>query len=265
MNRYSPYYDPDENRVSMSIDKNGSWVHIKTAEALRADADKEWGASATERARLEAEIERLRERLQFDPGGSDRIDELEDAANHLRTEIERLTKQGQADQRALHDALRWAHEWHGKDLPPPSRAVVKALEALPKVEAEASGLEQEETGTLPNGNKYRVRSYSSYETLTVGCDCGPDNICLRCENYSLRLRAQDAQANLRFVEEREMRTVEALTAACLERDEVRAALVELNAATNDPACFCRTRTICPPCDRVILAREKVNAALKGRP
>ena len=64
MNRYSPYYDPDEQRVRMTIDAKGSWVHIKTAESLRADADKEWGASATERARLEAEVERLREALE---------------------------------------------------------------------------------------------------------------------------------------------------------------------------------------------------------
>ena len=34
MNLYSPYYDPDENRTIMSIDENGSWVHIKTVEEL---------------------------------------------------------------------------------------------------------------------------------------------------------------------------------------------------------------------------------------
>ena len=47
-----------------------------------------------------AEVERLRERLQIDPGGSDRIDELEDAAKcaqftlqRLRAEVEKLRTQ----------------------------------------------------------------------------------------------------------------------------------------------------------------------------
>jgi len=34
MNRYSPYYDADEDRTIMSIDNNGSWVHIKYVEEL---------------------------------------------------------------------------------------------------------------------------------------------------------------------------------------------------------------------------------------
>ena len=34
MNLYSPHYDPDENRTIMSIDENGSWVHIKTVQEL---------------------------------------------------------------------------------------------------------------------------------------------------------------------------------------------------------------------------------------
>lgn len=198
MNRYSPYYDPDEQRVTMTIDAEGSWVHVETAEVLRADADKEWGASATERARL--------------------LDE-----------IKRLCEQGEADQRALYDALHWAHEWHGKALPPPTRVVAKAA-------AQLTGLEQEEAGTLPNGNRYRVRSYSSYGKLVIGCDCGPDNICLRCENVDLRERAQKAVAardeardNLRFVEEREAKTVEALTATCLERDTLKAEVERLKA------------------------------------
>ena len=37
INRYSPYYDADENRTIMSIDNNGSWVHIKTVERLLMD------------------------------------------------------------------------------------------------------------------------------------------------------------------------------------------------------------------------------------
>lgn len=35
-NRYSPYYDRDEERTIMSIDNNGSWVHITTHDALAA-------------------------------------------------------------------------------------------------------------------------------------------------------------------------------------------------------------------------------------
>ena len=54
-------------------------------------------------------------------------------------------------------------------------------------------------------------------------------------------------------------------AARAEVERLREALRELNAATSDSSCYCRTRTICPPCDRVILAREKARAALAGAP
>lgn len=36
MNRYSPYYDPDEQHVRMGLDAEGSWVHISHAERLYA-------------------------------------------------------------------------------------------------------------------------------------------------------------------------------------------------------------------------------------
>lgn len=39
---------------------------------------------------LQGEVQFLRERLQYDPGGSDKIDELEDAAMYLREDIARL-------------------------------------------------------------------------------------------------------------------------------------------------------------------------------
>ena len=33
MNRYSPHYDHDEQRVKMEIDAEGGWVHINSTEA----------------------------------------------------------------------------------------------------------------------------------------------------------------------------------------------------------------------------------------
>ena len=42
-----------------------------------------------ERDEARAEAARLRERLQFDPGGSDKIDELEDAVKYLRNDVEK--------------------------------------------------------------------------------------------------------------------------------------------------------------------------------
>lgn len=42
------------------------------------------------------EIAKLRERLQFDPGGGDKIDELEGAVEHLRFQIDTLTAEREA-------------------------------------------------------------------------------------------------------------------------------------------------------------------------
>jgi hypothetical protein len=42
-----------------------------------------------QRDEARAEAARLRERLQFDPGGSDKIDELEDAVKYLRDDVEK--------------------------------------------------------------------------------------------------------------------------------------------------------------------------------
>jgi hypothetical protein len=44
----------------------------------------------TESCPYRGEVERLRERLQFDPGGSDKIDELEQCIQFLRHRIETL-------------------------------------------------------------------------------------------------------------------------------------------------------------------------------
>lgn len=38
MNRYSPYYDPDEQRVRMSIDEKGSWIHVSEVKRLELEA-----------------------------------------------------------------------------------------------------------------------------------------------------------------------------------------------------------------------------------
>ncbi len=45
------------------------------------------------------------------------------ALHEARAERGKAIAQGQADQRAIHDALGWAHGWHGKDLPQPWRGV----------------------------------------------------------------------------------------------------------------------------------------------
>jgi hypothetical protein len=45
-----------------------------------------------ERDEARAECVRYRERLQFDPGGSDKIDELEESSLHLRHRITELTQ-----------------------------------------------------------------------------------------------------------------------------------------------------------------------------
>lgn len=37
MNKYSPYYDADEGRTTMTIDATGSWVHIKEVEKLQEE------------------------------------------------------------------------------------------------------------------------------------------------------------------------------------------------------------------------------------
>lgn len=38
MNRYSPYYDHDTERVEMSLDERGSWVHINSVDAIAVKA-----------------------------------------------------------------------------------------------------------------------------------------------------------------------------------------------------------------------------------
>lgn len=54
-----------------------------------AEKDRAYGEALRERDEAKAEVERLRERLQFDPGGSDKVDELEDAMKYLRAEVKR--------------------------------------------------------------------------------------------------------------------------------------------------------------------------------
>lgn len=45
----------------------------------------------------------------------------------LHARVDELCQQGQADHRALHDALGWAHVWHNTSLPPPWRAVTALI------------------------------------------------------------------------------------------------------------------------------------------
>lgn len=66
MNRYKPYYDPDERIVGMEIDNDGSWVHISEVRKLKDEVEK-LREYAQERALLysqsleaaEAEVELL--------------------------------------------------------------------------------------------------------------------------------------------------------------------------------------------------------------
>ena len=54
MNRYSPHYNHDEERVTMGLDGEGSWVHINSVDA-RAVA-----ALEADVARLQGQITMLR-------------------------------------------------------------------------------------------------------------------------------------------------------------------------------------------------------------
>ena len=68
-----------------------------------------------------------------------RIRELEARAAKLESERGRLgndAQQGLANERALHDALLWAHEWHLKELPSPTPATQEAIERIERLRAE---------------------------------------------------------------------------------------------------------------------------------
>jgi len=71
VNRYKPYYDPDERIVGMEIDNDGSWVHISEVRKLKDEVEK-LREYAQERALLysqsleaaEAEVARLRANIE---------------------------------------------------------------------------------------------------------------------------------------------------------------------------------------------------------
>lgn len=74
-------------RVSCEESQNGLFrVHIPEDEWAALESS--YRSLEQERDEARAEVEKLRERLQFDPGGSDKIDELEDAVKYLRAEVE---------------------------------------------------------------------------------------------------------------------------------------------------------------------------------
>jgi hypothetical protein len=81
----------DRKLCAEGIDKdnNSKGYHMSVQDVLD-DTAETWAAydSMKQRAeRAEAEVERLEERLQFDPGGGDRIDELEYAVMVLRAAL----------------------------------------------------------------------------------------------------------------------------------------------------------------------------------
>lgn len=53
--------------------------------------------------------------------------DLRERVRTLEVERDKACLQGKADHRALHDALGWAHGWHGAVLPPPWRAVTALI------------------------------------------------------------------------------------------------------------------------------------------
>lgn len=64
-------------------------------------AERAKAQAAHEMEELRAENQRLRERLQIDPGGSDKVDELEQALQFARNDIEQLRKAKDKAEKAL--------------------------------------------------------------------------------------------------------------------------------------------------------------------
>ena len=65
-----------------------------------------------------------------------RIRELEATCSRLDNDA----RQGLANERALHDALLWAHEWHLKELPSPTRATQEAVKCIERLRTERDAL-----------------------------------------------------------------------------------------------------------------------------
>jgi hypothetical protein len=98
-------------------------------------------------------------------------------AQKAMAERDAAREQGQADYRALHDALVWAHEWHGKELPPPGRPVVAVLAEVKRLQAT---LEEIRELLLEEGN----------------CDCPPE--WPRCVECRIRLKIQVALKGVKY-------------------------------------------------------------------
>ena len=64
------------------------------------------------------------------PGAAllERIAKAESERDELRSDLNKNFALGQADHRAIHDALGWAHGWHGKTLPAPWRGVTALIQ-----------------------------------------------------------------------------------------------------------------------------------------
>jgi chromosome segregation ATPase len=158
------------DEVERLRDEAGGWLEAQD-EIEQARDDAEIAADD-----LRAENERLRERLQFDPGGSDKIDELEQALQFTQAENERLRTEvsgiPQLDAwrnaiEAERDALRAENELL-KGPAPTAWAYERACEALNKSRADnerlRSGLEAAACALLDR------------------CDCQEDCTCIPPES-----------------------------------------------------------------------------------
>ena len=90
--------------------------------------------------------------------------ELADA----KKEQERIFAQGQADHRALHDALGWAHTWHGKDLPTPWRAVTVIIQERDTLANEVRDLRTKLKETTDFMEAYRIAGRLEHERAEAG-------------------------------------------------------------------------------------------------
>jgi hypothetical protein len=92
------YHRADCSWLLQLIREHALWSAGSEELAKRVDAleteNKQLRADYTEAVRLyrerDAQAARYHDRLQIDPGGSDRIDELEAAIEHLRADVLRL-------------------------------------------------------------------------------------------------------------------------------------------------------------------------------
>lgn len=81
--------------------------------------------------------------LPSNPGAEPLMDVLARALAESEAKRVAEGRRWRADSRAIHDALGWAHEQHGADLPAPSKDVCVLLGRLARLEDFATGFAQD--------------------------------------------------------------------------------------------------------------------------